>query len=242
MPKYPHKHHRSLHSEIKHVVEDELKETTELKRLNIVTTDTTTQVDNTGFYNDLSLLPKATTTSDSWKRLGDVVFAHTLRIRLLIQSMAPTAEVLTWKDGTALVRYIIFSWAPYEEAATFQASTSGVILDLLQGPGAGYEVLAPYVTQGLKGQFKVHVDETVPLYAAAGGITTTTGGLPGYQWWPKMEFREHHVKLGHLMDFTASADGSVGAGKVYMLVLSNEQDSTVTPSVQLNSMLYFTDS
>ena len=62
-----------------------------------------------------------------------------------------------------------------------------------------------------------------------------------YQWWPALYHRDIHLHLDHRIDFTGSATGATGVGKVYILFLCNESDANVAPSVIYNSMLYFTD-
>lgn len=56
-----------------------------------------------------------------------------------------------------------------------------------------------------------------------------------------MHHRTHHIRLDHLIDYTGYTTGEIGAGKVYMYVISNESDSNAAPSCIYNSMLYFTD-
>lgn len=163
------RHHSSLEHEIEKVVNRELRSDTPLKHLN--TWGDLNIVVSSGTLVDLSLITiysDASPTTVSWTRDGDVVKAKTLRLRTQLQGQAPTAVTSTWKDGCALVRYIVFTWLPWESSTDVQTNIPSKILDLAQNPSAGFEVLAPHTTQGVGAQFKIHLDETVQLSPSAG--------------------------------------------------------------------------
>lgn len=159
-----------------------MKEDIALKKKNV--TAIISSVTNTGATNchDLSEIPISTLVEpvDVNVRTTDVIQAKTLRIRLQFQSQAPNGVVSTWRDGCSLVRYIIFSWAPYDSATNVSTGCPGDILDLYQGPAAGFEVLAPWVSAGLKGQFKVHLDESLSLSPSA-GASELAGAVQWYE-------------------------------------------------------------
>lgn len=177
---YHRKHHKSLEKEIKEVVEKELRKDIALKRFN--EWDVISAVVNTGTSTctDLSEIPMESLliVPDIDNRSAAVIQAKTLRIRLQLQAQAPSGADSTWRDGASLIRYIIFSWAPYDAATNVLANSPEAIVDLYESPPVGLEILAPWVGQGLKGQFKVHVDETVKLEAVAGSHAIPDPSVP----------------------------------------------------------------
>lgn len=76
-------------------------------------------------------------------------------------------------------------------------------------------------------------------FCLVGGIDYS--GSHYYQWWPETKHGELHLHLDHIIDYTGSVGGGVGAGKVYLAALSNESDPAAAPSFIFNSQIYFTD-
>lgn len=168
---YKHRRTGSLKKEIEHIVDSELKKNVELKHFNVyaVTDGGTGWVAPDGECLDLSQIPQGDQQS---QRDGDIVQFKTLRIRIQIQGQAPTSPVATFRDGCALVRYIIFTWIPSANNATFSPNAWASILDTLSTASSypGSVILAPHASQGEALQFRIHVDETVSLSPSAGRI------------------------------------------------------------------------
>lgn len=163
------KRHVGLEREIEKVVDRELRENIPLKA-HFVSADATAVVAD-GLLFDLSAIDRQEDASDLWNtRTSDQVHAKTLRLRAHYQGQAPSSITAVWKDGTSVVRALILSWLPYTLNTTLSASMPGAVLDLRDPGSAGFEYLAPHVSQGLEGQFKIHSDETLTLQAASGSI------------------------------------------------------------------------
>lgn len=170
-------HHAGLEKEIERVVNRELKKEVELKGYNRAAV--AVNLVNTGVFIDLSEIERndPSATDYPWERIGDVIQAKTLRMRLQLQGQANTSAQTTWKDGCSLIRYIVFTWLPWEANSDVQTNIPNKILDLAQGPGAGLEILAPHTRQGVGAQYKIHIDETVSLSPSA-GATVWAGANP----------------------------------------------------------------
>lgn len=149
------------------MVEKELKEDIPLKFIG-VTNSGDSEIVAVGELDDLSPISQGSANNN---RLAQIVSAKSLRIRLQFQSQAPTAPTATWKDGCALIRYLILSWLPYQSYSDVLADSPGNILDLQQVGTSGFNVLAPHLAQGRATQFRIHVDETVELSPSAGGLS-----------------------------------------------------------------------
>lgn len=166
------KHHR-LESEIKHIVDKELRKNIELQHFNVYNIvdggSSPALIAPDGVCQDLSQIPQGDAQQ---QRLSDVAKLKTLRIRLQIQSNAPAGATSAWKDGCCLLRYIIFSWIPAETNTNLAPTAVTQILDLLSTAGSspGSVILAPHLSQGLAIQFRIHVDETISLQPSAGGL------------------------------------------------------------------------
>lgn len=168
---YKHRRTGSLKKEIEHIVDKELKKNVELKHYNVyaVTDGSTGWAAPDGECLDLSQIPQGDQQS---QRDGDIIQLKTLRIRVQIQSQAPTSVTGTFKDGCAIVRYIIFTWIPNANNTSLQPNAWANILDTLATASSspGSVVLAPHTSQGEALQFRVHVDETVSVSPAAGWL------------------------------------------------------------------------
>lgn len=168
-----HKSSHNLEREIEKVVDRELRENIPLKA-RFVSADAAAVVSD-GLLFDLSAIMAQEDASDLWNtRTSDQVHAKTLRVRAHLQGQAPSVPTTDWRDGTSLVRVIILSWLPYTLNTTLSASMPGAVLDLRDPGTAGFEYLAPHVSQGLEGQFKIHSDETITLSPRAGAQWTSS--------------------------------------------------------------------
>lgn len=170
MAYHKRKHHK-LESEIKHIVDKELRKNVELQHFNVynIVDGSTPLVAPNGVCQDLSQIPQGDAEQ---QRISDIIQLKTLRIRLQIQSHAPSGATSTWKDGCSLLRYIIFSWIPENTNTTLAPTVVTQILDLLvsYGTDTGSVILAPHLSQGQALQFRIHVDETINLQPSAGGL------------------------------------------------------------------------
>lgn len=177
-----HKRHHNLEHEIAKVVDRELRENIPLKALFVNANIEGAPL--AGELFDLSAIDKQEDSSDLWNtRTSDQVHAKTLRLRVHAQGNAPNGFTSTWKDGTSLLRFLVFAWLPYATSTSVSAAAPGNVLDLRDPSTAGVEYLAPHLSQGQAGQFKVFLDETIPLSVAGGGITyVTTGPSTGIQY------------------------------------------------------------
>lgn len=159
------------------MVEKELKEDIPLKFIGVTNTGDS-EITAVGELDDLSPISQGSANNN---RLAQIVSAKSLRIRLQFQSQAPDGVTTEWKDGCALIRYLILSWLPYQSYADVLADAPGNILDLQQVGTSSFNVLAPQLSQGRARQFKVHVDETVELSPSCGSYYEIPAGGAGAQ-------------------------------------------------------------